>query len=180
MKWTLEKRKLDEIHEYAKNARYLKKIDAAQLHESINKFGQCEPLVINIDGTLIGGHQRLRTMKKMGYKEIDVYVPDIELNEKEVEELNIRLNKNTGDWDHDMLANAWDPGDLVDWGFSMEELHLEQLPDKEINEDGQEPVNKSCTMNIRFLDVGHLQEAENRISVIIDEYEGATYKVKVK
>jgi len=177
VKWNLEKRKTKEIYEYAKNARYLTKHDAGHLHESLDKFGQCEPLVINVDGTLIGGHQRLRTMCKMGYKEVDVYVPDTALTEKEVQELNIRLNKNVGNWDDDMLANAWDPCDLVEWGFTPKELGLDDDPSSD--ESVEETLAPMSTMTIKFKDAKHLQEAENRISVILDEYEGATYKLKV-
>ena len=108
---------------------------------------------------------------------MDVYVPDTPLTEEEVQELNIRLNKNVGNWDFDVLGNSWDPNDLVDWGFSMEDLHLEQLPETEETESNQEP--KSCSMNIKFTYIGHLQEAENRIATIVDEYEGSSYKVKV-
>ena len=46
-------------------------------------------------------------------------VPCIELSltyEKE-RELNVRLNKNTGEWDMDNLANMFDMDDLIDWGF---------------------------------------------------------------
>lgn len=179
MKWKLEKRKVKDLYEYAKNARSLSKEQAAHLHASIDKFGQCEPIVITTDDVIIGGHQRLRTMRKMGYKEVDVYVPDSPLSEKEVEELNIRLNKNTGDWDWDMLGNAWDPEDLVEWGFTMDELHLEEIPSDEGGGDEESPSQK-CSMTIHFQDVGHLQEAENRIATIVDEYAGSSYKVKIK
>ena len=178
MKWTVERRKIKELYEYAKNPRTLSKKQGHHLNESLDKFGQRQPIVINPDGTIIGGHQRLRTLKKLGYKEVDVSVPNIPLSEKEVEELNIRLNRVSGSWDDDILANAWDPADLVDWGFSMEELHLEQIPGSEPGQDGDK--QQSCSMTIHFDDAGHLQEAENRISVIVDEYPGARYKVKVK
>jgi len=179
MKWSLEKRKVKELNEYARNARKLTKHDAAHLQQSLETFGQCEPIVINSDNTIIGGHQRLRTMRKMGFKEVDVYVPDTPLSEKEVEELNIRLNRNNGDWDWDMLGNAWDPTDLVEWGFTMEEMHLEQLPSKEEGEGEGGETGKSCTMTIHFSDATHLQEAENRIACIVEEFKGARYKVKV-
>lgn len=178
MKWKLEKRKVKDLYEYAKNARKLTKEQAAHLHTSLDKFGQCEPIVINTDDVIIGGHQRLRTMRKMGYKEVDVYVPDSPLSEKEVEELNIRLNKNTGDWDWDMLGNAWDPAELVEWGFSMKDLHLEELPPGEEGKGGEQQPPKKASMTITFMDVGHLQEAENRIATIVDEYPGSSYKVK--
>lgn len=178
MKWSLEKRKIKELNEYARNARRLSKHDAGQLQQSIDTFGQCEPIVINTDNTIIGGHQRLRTMRKMGYKEVDVYVPDQTLSEKEVEELNIRLNRNRGDWDWDMLGNAWDPTVLVECGFTTEEMHLEEIPGKEGGEEGK-GKGKSCKMTIYFSDATHLQEAENRIACVVDEFEGARYKVKV-
>ncbi len=179
MKWNLEKRKIKELHEYAKNPRQLHKYEAAHLQESLSKFGLCEPIVINRDGTIIGGHQRVRTLRKMGYKEVDVYIPDIALKEKEFAELNIRLNKNIGSWDFDMLANAWDPIDLVDWGFTPEELHLDELPD--IEGEGEDATSsESCTMNIHFKKPEDLQEAENKIRVIVDGYEGAHCAVKVK
>ena len=176
MKWALKKKKVKDLHEYLKNPRTLSKDQAAHLHESIDKFGQCEPVVINIDGTIIGGHQRVRTMRKMGYKEIDVYVPDEPLNDKEIEELNIRLNRNVGDWDWDVLANAWDPIDLVEWGFTEKDLHMEEV---EGSESGEEPPKK-CSMTITFMDVGHLQEAENDIRTIADAYPGSVCSVKVK
>ena len=54
-------------------------------------------------------------------------VPCIELDltkEKE-KELNVRLNKNTGEWDWDMLANNFDTGELLDWGFVEQELGID-------------------------------------------------------
>lgn len=178
MEWKLEKRKLSELHANEKNPRKLCKADAQQLQRSIEKFGVCEPIVINWDGTIIGGHQRVRTLKKLGYEEVEVYLPLSPLSEEEADELNIRLNKNSGDWDFDMLANAWNPEDLVEWGFSMEELHLECLPPSE--EPNEQAPPQKATMTITFMDSGHLQEAENEIATIVDAYAGASYKVKVK
>lgn len=178
MEWKLEKRRISELHANEKNPRKLSKSDAQQLQRSIEKFGVCEPIVINWDGTIIGGHQRVKTLKKLGYKEVEVYLPNQPLSEQEADELNIRLNKNSGDWDFDVLANSWDPNDLVDWGFTMNELHLESIPDHGEGEEQEPP--KKATMTITFMDAGHLQEAENEIATIVDQYAGATYKVKVK
>lgn len=149
MKWTLEKRKISELKEYARNPRRLNKHDAKHLQDSLDRFGQCEPLVINSDNTIIGGHQRLRTLKKLKYKEVDVYVPDCPLSEKEVEELNIRLNRNNGEWDFDMLANAWDIGDLLDWGFTEDNLQIDADVLKEVEEgdgsdDGAKKNKNEC------------------------------------
>lgn len=179
MEWKLEKRPIKDLHANEKNPRTLSKADAQQLQRSIEKFGVCEPIVINWDGTIIGGHQRVRTLKKLGYKEVDVYLPDAPLSQEEADELNIRLNKNSGDWDFDILANSWNHEDLVDWGFSMDELHFECIPGSE-GEDGEQKPAQKATMTITFMDAGHLQEAENEIATIIAAYAGASYKVKVK
>jgi len=178
MKWNLQTRKIKELYANESNPRKLSKSDALQLERSLNKFGVCEPIVINCDGAIIGGHQRVRSLKKMGHKEVEVYVPGVPLSEEEASELNIRLNKNSGDWDYDILANCWDPVDLVDWGFTMEELHLESMPGEDEGDEQVPP--KKATMTISFMDAGHLQEAENQIATIVDAYTGATYKVKVK
>lgn len=174
MKWNLERRKIKQLKEFAKNARRLSKHDAAHLEESLSKFGQCEPIVISQDNVIIGGHQRLRTLRKMGYKEVDVYVSDTPLDEKEIEELNIRLNRNAGEWDWDVLANDWDQVDLSNYGFTDSELFL---GDQEGQVEEEKKKNK-CSMAITFATPEDLQEAENRIATIVTEYPGAHYKVR--
>lgn len=131
MDWHLEARKIKDLKEYYKNPRKLTKEQADQLKRSISKFGIIDRPVINPDGTIIGGHQRLRTLKKLGIKEIECWVPAESLEEKDVEELNIRLNKNSGEFDYDILANQFDLDKLVDWGFTLEEFQLEGLVDEE-------------------------------------------------
>ena len=54
--------------------------------------------------------------------EIDVRVPNRKLNKKEADEYLVRSNKNTGEWDDDILANAFDMDDLEEWGFDSFEL----------------------------------------------------------
>ena len=96
----------------------------AQLKESIRRFGLVDPFVVNAapnrKNILIGGHFRLKVAKELGIKNVPVVyvnIPDIE-REKE---LNIRLNKNTGDWDWNLLTD-FDEDILKDVGFSSEEL----------------------------------------------------------
>ena len=120
--WHLEKRHIDELKQYHKNPREISKRDEAELCYSIDTFGLIDKPFINVDNTIIGGHQRMRVLKKLGFKEIEVNVPDRKLSDREVEELNIRHNKNTGDWDYDLLANEYEIADLINWGFLEEEL----------------------------------------------------------
>ncbi len=115
---------IDEIHMADYNPRQLTKNQYKYLKDSIYKFGLVDPLIININqdrkNILVGGHQRLRIAKKLGFKS----VPCVEVNlsfEKE-RELNVRLNKNVGSWDFDSLANFFDIDELFEWGFKDEEL----------------------------------------------------------
>lgn len=173
--WTVQQRRISDLHENEKNPRRLTKEQANQLERSIKKFGLCEPIVINTDNTIIGGHQRFRILKKLGYTDVAVCVPDHAIDQKESDELNIRLNKNIGDWDFDRLANAFEIDGLVDWGFTLGELHIDDLHDSDANETEKPGATK---MIITFSNSNQLQDAENRISVIVDEFPGATYKTK--
>ena len=106
------------------NPRQLKKDQYKNLKDSITRFGFVDPIIINTNkkrkNIIVGGHQRVRVANDLGIKKIPCIELDLTL-EKE-RELNIRLNKNTGEWDYDALANYFDVDQLVEWGFSEAEL----------------------------------------------------------
>lgn len=146
---------------------------AKDLQASLDKFGLCQPLVVNADGTLIGGHQRYETLKKLGYEEVEVYAPDNQLTEKETEELALRLNKNTGEWDFDILANEFELDALFEVGFDLPDLGIDDKPI--IDQEKEEP--KDCKMTITA-DLTSMREIEDKIAPIIKDYPGAIYRVK--
>lgn len=170
MEWQREIREIKKLRENPDNPRNLSKKQGEELKNSLSKFGQCEPIVIQPDGTIIGGHQRFKVLKKMGKKHIDVYAPKEPLSESEVKELTIRLNKNQGDWDFDMLANVWDVDILLESGFTAEELHLDIL------EEEAKPTK--FTLTAKFENEDDLKEAEIDIASIVSKYSTASYKVK--
>jgi len=95
-----------------------------QLSDSIKLFGLVDPLIVNSaqnrKNIIIGGHFRFAVAKKLGIEKIPVvYVNIPDINKER--ELNLRLNKNTGEWDWNLLAE-FDENLLVDVGFSSEEL----------------------------------------------------------
>lgn len=132
--WRNEKRKLGTLHEMPGNPRQASQKQVDDLDASLARFSLADPLVINTDDTVVGGHfRRSRLIAKYGEdQEIDVRVPDRELTPAEVRELNLRLNKNTGDWDNDSLAN-FDEALLTDIGFDREEL--DEVFGLRVNED---------------------------------------------
>lgn len=75
-----------------------------KLKRSIQEFGYVEPVIWNKrTGVVVGGHQRLKVMKDLGYTEVDCVVVD--LDEAKEKALNIALNKISGEWDNDLLAS---------------------------------------------------------------------------
>lgn len=99
-----------------------------RLKVSIETFGYVDPIIINSDGTVIGGHQRLNVLIDLGYTEADVAVVDLSKNDEKA--LNIALNKISGEWDDEKLASLFselelDGYDLSLTGFADDEL--EQL-----------------------------------------------------
>ncbi len=105
------------------NPRKWSKEAISQLKESITKFGLVDPIIVNKhkgrENIIIGGHFRVKIAKDLGIKDVPVYY--IDLNEKREKELNLRLNKATGEWDWNLLAD-FDENFLSDAGFSSEEL----------------------------------------------------------
>ena len=108
------------------NPRELTQIQHQDLKDSITRFGLVDPLIVNTHkerkNILVGGHQRLRIVKELGYK--DVPCVEVNLTPNKERELNVRLNKNTGQWDWDALANHFDVGELLEWGFSEDDLQF--------------------------------------------------------
>lgn len=73
-----------------------------KIKRSIEEFGYVEPVIVNSDRTIIGGHQRAKVLAALGIDEIDCVV--IEVDKTKEKALNIALNKITGEWDTESLA----------------------------------------------------------------------------
>ena len=107
---------------------------------SIEEFGFADPLVVNADMTIIGGHQRLSVAIDLGYTEVPCAVVDVDKTREKA--LNIALNKITGSWDEQLLADLLT--DLKELDFNVdvtgfEAVEMEQLfskvYDKKVKED---------------------------------------------
>jgi DNA modification methylase/glutaredoxin len=127
-----------------KNPRKWSKEQKEALKESIIKFGAVDPILVNSNeerkNIVIGGHFRLDVCKELGYTEVPVVFLNL-TSEKEAE-LNIRLNKNLGEWNFELLAE-FDESLLSEIGFSSEELdNIFSLDDKEESFNLEEQLKK--------------------------------------
>ena len=62
LKWHNETRKISELVSFDKNPRRLTDMQRKHLQESLEKFGLVEVPAINIDNTIIAGHQRVKIL----------------------------------------------------------------------------------------------------------------------
>lgn len=123
-----EKRKLTELRAAEYNPRKtltLEDSEYQKIKRSIEEFGYVDPIIINEDGTIIGGHQRTTVLKDLGYEEVDVVVVDLDKQKEKA--LNIALNKITGEWDELKLKDLLLDLDLGDYditftGFEQKDL----------------------------------------------------------
>lgn len=115
-----ERRKLAELKAAEYNPRKALTPDDAEyqkIRRSIEEFGYVDPIIINEDGTIIGGHQRTTVLMDLGYEEVDVVVVDLDKQREKA--LNIALNKITGEWDELKLKDLLLDLDLGDYDISL-------------------------------------------------------------
>lgn len=151
IEWKTEKRKVRDLVPYASNPRKMTRNQFRHLVESFEKFNYVELVAIQPDNRIIAGHMRIKVLRQMGRgnEEIEVRVPTRILSEQEMREYLIRSNKNKGDFDYDILANEYDPNDLLAFGFEPEDLSINVIKDEEEGPLGEEEICTSCGQKIR-------------------------------
>lgn len=84
------------------NPRKIKEEEIQKLVRSIEINGFIEPVVVNRDMTIIGGHQRVKAASRAGYTEVPVIFVDLDKDDEKA--LNIALNRIGGSFDEEMLT----------------------------------------------------------------------------
>jgi len=73
-----------------------------KLKKGLTEFGFVDPLIVNKNGRVIGGHQRLVAAEALGFTEVPCVTVD--LPEPKEKALNLALNKLAGEWDFIKLS----------------------------------------------------------------------------
>ncbi len=151
---------INEIKPSPYNPRKISDEDFAQLVESLRQYSFVEPLVVNSKperyGNLIGGHQRLKAALHLGYTKVPVVF--IDLDEKHERALNLRLNRNTGEFDLELLKN-FDISELLDVGFDdsdLGDIWNEALETDDDDFDQEKAVKKAAETTIQLGDLFQL------------------------
>lgn len=118
------------------------------LKKSIETFGYVEPVIVNKrTNNIVGGHQRFKVLKDLGYTEIDIIEVDLDDNNEKA--LNVALNKISGNWDIGKLSELLQELKIEDFdlsltGFSAEEFDR-MLGDLELDVEGLDEVFRDLT-----------------------------------
>lgn len=194
------KRKISELIRAEYNPRKLTKVQEQDLKDSLTRFGLVDPVLINInkerENIIIGGHQRVKVWESMGNTEVDCIELDLTL-EKE-RELNVRLNKNTGGWNEELLKDYFEYEELIEWGFTPDEIFEEEekvvegnIDDNEIPEVKESRVVKGdvwklgehrimCGDSTSSDDVAKLMNGEKADMVFTDPPYGVSYQSNMR
>lgn len=131
---SVELMEINSLIEAEYNPRELTDKQYLQLKDSLLRFGVIDPVLVNVnperENIIIGGHQRTKVWRDLG----NTTIPCIKLNlsAEQEKELNIRLNKNTGQFDKDALNSFFDREELIDWGFEEWEFGIQEDVDYSI------------------------------------------------
>ncbi len=121
--WHTESRKVDSLLPHKKSPRKISKEQAERLKKSLENYGLVEIAAIDLDGTILAGHQRMKALQLMGQGDtmVDVRVPNRKLTDEEAEAYLIGSNSIHGEWDFDLLK-GFEMDLLIDLGFDQKEL----------------------------------------------------------
>ncbi|MCX6741339.1 MAG: DNA modification methylase [Candidatus Parcubacteria bacterium] len=123
LSWHTERRKVSSLINCPINPRQISSKQLDDLKRSITKYNLAEIPALNLDGTILAGHQRVRALIELGRsnEEIDVRIPNRLLTKKEADQYMIASNALGGDWDFEKLK-SFDIGELLVLGFDPDEL----------------------------------------------------------
>lgn len=180
------------------NPRELTPKQRQELTASLEAFGLVDPILVNKHpdrkNIIIGGHQRVKVWQTLGNETVPTV--ELNLNLQQERELNVRLNKNTGQWNDEMLAQFFKKDELINWGFEDEALNFMEediITNGEVDDDyapeaPTEPESKPGDLWIlgehRLLvgdstnpnDVAKLMEGAKAHIVYTDPPYGVSYK----
>ena len=148
------------------NPKAMSKKEEKELRESIEEFGVVDPLIVNSakgrENILVGGHQRLKIYQKLRYKKVPVIFID-EPDLKREQKLCLRLSKNVGSWDMDLLS-CLDESLLLGVGFDPSFFDIDKIlviGDDDVQRTGSNYFD-NVSKNACWFNIGEVSGRVNR------------------
>ncbi len=157
--WTTEKRVVDQLLAHKKTPRIISKEQMARLKQSLERYDLVEIPAIDLDGTILAGHQRIKVLQVLGRgkEEVDVRVPNRKLTQDEAEEYLLASNAIHGEWNFELLKN-FNISLLVDLGFdqkSLDDIWNKKLDAEEFDPEKElEKIKKPTTRPGDIIEMG--------------------------
>jgi len=124
MKLKIVNKNIDELIDSEYNPKKCSPKEENDIRNSIMKFGIVDPLIVNMhkgrENIIIGGHQRKRICKELGFTEIPCVILDLE--KKDEMELNLRLSKNTASIDEELVVQNFTEEIMKAVGYQIEKM----------------------------------------------------------
>ena len=126
------------------------------LKRSVETFGYLQPIIVNRrNNTVVGGHQRLKVLKDLGYEQVDVVYVDVTVEHEKA--LNLALNKIVGEWDEPKLAkllqefDGFPDLDVRLTGFDTEEVGdlISRMLDRESPNGNDDQFDPEAALDLR-------------------------------
>lgn len=114
----IQKVKIGDIKPNPTNPRTISKDKKKKLIQSIKDFPkmlEIRPIVVDEEGTILGGNMRYEACKEAGLKEVYIIKAE-ELTEEQKKEFILKDNNGFGEWDLEKLGD-WDKDLLLKSGF---------------------------------------------------------------
>ncbi len=135
------------------NPRKMTPEDRKGLRDSLLRFGFVDPAIVNMHpdrrNIIIGGHQRITVWKELGHDTVPCV--ELSLSRDRERELNLRLNRNTGRWDYELLGKNFGRDELEDVGFDEAELEMAGFDDEpEVPTDADPEADRAEELNEKW------------------------------
>lgn len=168
----IEYKPLSELKELPGNPRTIKKDQFEKLKKSIQDnpdYFEARPIILSDrtgENIILAGNQRYKAAKALKMKQ----VPTITLHgltEEREREIVIRDNVNNGEWNVDMLANDWNPDDLIAWGVEIPDIKAEieiiedEAPEPDESQPAKSKLGEIYQLGNHRLMVGDSTKAED-------------------
>ena len=169
---------IEKLSEHPDNPRKISAEKLADLKRSIQSIPEMlykRPLVVVTYGDgyrVLGGNQRLRALRELGYEAVPVMLAD-ELTEEQRREFIIKDNVGFGEWDWEQLANEWDGEELAHWGLDLPIGQDFSDANKEVDTDG---FADEVTISLKYSEADHAKVRE-ALSKIAATPEQAVWKL---
>lgn len=148
IEWHEELVELDRLEPYEKNPRIISEDAFSRLKKSLLDNGYHQRILADVDYRVIGGHQRIKALRELGFNEVKILLPGKKLTKKQYDRLLIQDNIEFGVFDYQMLSDDFDHGDLIEWGVDEDKLIAYEEPvdgltdEDNVPEVPESPVSK--------------------------------------